>query len=133
MSEAQALFRVSEPADLRPAWIDVRDRVEALSADQPWIPEDVFHELLMGTAHLWTTPDREGFVVLQVLASPYEKDLHVWLAHNRTDASAAEYWEQLKEIARENGCTRLVFGSARIAFKRAIPGLQVRHEFFEKL
>lgn len=130
---AEPLSMVTQ-AELRAVWPRLRARIDALGAREPWVAEDVFHEILVGNAYLWTTPDRtSGFVVLQVLAAPYEKALHVWIADNETAGRCGNYAEQLRAIARDNGCTRWCFETERLAFGRAIPGLQVRHLFYEDL
>lgn len=121
--------------ELRHVWPKVRPQLQALREEhgEPWLPEDVFHEILMGGTHLWTTPADDGFVVLQVLLTPYSKDLHVWIACNRTAARAADYWEQLKTIAADNDCNRLIFGSPRKGWERAMPHLRVRYVLSETI
>ncbi|AYJ85780.1 hypothetical protein D3Y57_07075 [Sphingomonas paeninsulae] len=115
-------------AELRDVWPKIRDHVSWISerTSQPWIAEDVYHEILVGNAYLWMTPDRESFVVLQVQVAPYTRDLHVWLASNQAEANAAAYWPQLLAIGREALCNRVEFESPR-RWERAVPGLTVRH------
>lgn len=108
---------------LREVWPLVRPKLEAIRErdGEPWLPEDVFHEILIGNAYLWTTPDIRGFCVLQIAQTSHSRDLHVWIACNRTAARAPAYWEQLKSIAAENGCRRLTFVSTRQAWARVLP------------
>lgn len=117
--------------EFRAVWPEVRDRVDALLVDDPAVQEDVFHEILVGNAYLWTTADRSGFVVLQILATAYSRDLHVWLCHNGTGAPATAYLPQLLELARDerHGCSRVTFRSSRRGFERLLPGVQVEYHY----
>lgn len=124
------------PADyVRVVWPDIKERLDALAAEygDGWIPEDIFVELVTGGAYLWATPQMQGFVVLTILVAPWGKDLNVWVADNETRTNAAVYWEQLKQIARDNNCTAVVFDSEREGFARAIPSLNVRFRYFERV
>lgn len=124
------LVKVS-PAELPDVWPKVRDRIEEIRSrfNEQWLPEHIFYEILQGGTHLWTTPDLRGFVVLQVLVSPYARDLHVWLAWNDTEARVADYFEQLKALAEENGCQNVTGESDRMGWLRAIPGIRVRQRY----
>ena len=128
MSLVQPLImrKASEASAL---WPHIRPALEALLERQPdaWLPEHVFHEIMLGTSYLWTTPDLCGFVVLQVRVSPYARDLHVWIACNGTDARAGDFFPQLKAIAAEQDCTAVTFESGREGFGRAIPELEGRY------
>jgi hypothetical protein len=122
------------PTDyVRVVWPMVVDRMKALASEygDGWIAEDVFVDLVAGGAYLWGTENLEGFVVLTILTAPWGKDLNVWIADNETLQRAAVYWEQLKQIARDNGCQRVVFESEREGFTKAIPSLEVRYRYFE--
>lgn len=131
MDEALSIVSAGE---LRRFWPLVRDRIASLCAatNEPWLPEDVYHELLTGASHLWITPRADGFVVLSIMVAPYTRDLHVWIACNDTVARAAEFWPQLREIASAHSCNRLMFESPR-RWERAIPGLTVRHIYSEEI
>lgn len=128
MSDAPPLVIVNTD-EVRKVWPHVRDRVVALAAnhDEAWLAEDVYLELARGGSYLWTTPDLEGFVVIQIHSTPFERDLHVWIACNRTDAPAGEFIPQLKDIAAEAQCDRVTWESSRKGWERAIPGVSVRY------
>lgn len=110
-------------AALRPTWAEIRPRVDELStqASEPWVPEDVFHEILVGNAYLWAFPDCSGFVVLRILATGYTRDLFVWLGWKEGGDAAAALLPQMLEIARANDCNRITWESPREGFIRAIP------------
>lgn len=133
MTEAAPALSIVSPEEFRSVWELIRDRLAVLSVEfgDGWIPEDVFVECSKGNAFLWITPDVEGFVILTVLAAPWGRDMHVWIADNETMTKAATYWEQLKDIARDNGCNRCMFDSARVGFARAIPELTMRYIYYE--
>lgn len=103
------------PDRLRAVWDDIREDVQAIAdkCDEPWIAEDVFHEVLVGNAHLWVSPDMTGFVVLRLFATSYSRTLFVWLAHKDREEPAAHYLPQLVEIARSNECTQVSWESPR--------------------
>lgn len=124
------------PTDcVRVVWPLVVDRMKALAEEygDGWIPEDVFVDLVSGGAYIWGTEGMQGFVVLTILTAPWGKDLNVWIADNETLQRAGVYWEQLKQIARDNGCQRVVFESEREGFAKAIPQLEVRFRYFESV
>lgn len=127
---ADPLVRVT-PAELGAVWPKIRDRIEAVRARrrEAWLAEHVFHEIMAGGAYLWTTPDLRGFVVLQVLAAPYARDLHVWIAWNDTEARAGDYLDQLKALAADNGCQEITFESERNGWLKALPGVRLRQRF----
>jgi len=128
-------LRIVGLAELRIAWLAVRDRVAKLGLDneEPWIADDIYHELVNQTAFLWVTPEYAGFVVLEINVTPYLSELHVWIADNETEARAAEFWPQLKIIGEGCKCQRVTFASRRNGWRRAMPNLQVRHIYFEDL
>lgn len=109
-------------------WPFIRPKLEATRDrfNERWLPEHVFFECMNGSSYLWTTPDLCGFVVLQILASPYARDLHVWIACNETDARAGEFIEQLKAIAAENGCQKVTWESDRKGWLKEVAGVTAR-------
>jgi hypothetical protein len=124
------LSRVPADQAFGPVWVQVRDRIEAIRAasNEPALAEHIFYEIMEARAHLWTTADLRGFVVLQVLPSPYATDLHVWMAWNEA-GHAGDFMEQLKVIAADNGCTSLTFASNRAGWLRRFPEAQVMRTF----
>jgi hypothetical protein len=134
MEQDPSLQLAQIPADaLRIVWPMIVDRIRDLSEEygDGWLAEDVYVELSTNCAYLWGTENMAGFVVLVILTAPWGKDLNVWIADNETVENAAFYWPQLLQMARDNGCQRVVFESARKGFAKAIPDLQVRYRYFE--
>ena len=119
------------PDDVRETWPLVRDRVAAIAAHcgELWMAEDVFLQLMAGNAYLWGTSDVAGFLVLQVAAQPYGRELHCWLCFNETGEPPIAYWNQLLDIAREQNCVAVTFENDRQGFQRAIPGLRCRYMY----
>lgn len=130
MDDETPLLRPVEPEALRHTWAAIRDRVAAISDEfnEPWLADDVFHELLTKNANLWALDDLSGFLVLRLFATQYERQLHVWLCWNGSEPTIAAYLEQLKGIAAANDCDRLTFESPR-KYHRALPGLRVRYAY----
>lgn len=116
--------------EIRSAWPAIRPRLAALAerTSEPWMPEDVFHLLVMGTARLFATDDLGCFIVVQIDEQPWGRSLVVWIASEETDARASDYIEQVRDIARAGDCHRVTFSSPR-RWERALPGLTVRHEY----
>lgn len=114
----------------RAAWPALRPRLAALAArtGEPWMPEDVFHLTTMGHAILWATDDLGCFIVTQIDEQPWGRSLVVWIASEETDARAADYMEQVREIGQNSNCSRITFTSPR-RWQRALPGLKVRFEY----
>lgn len=114
--------------NLREVWPALRERIAALGTrtSEPWLVEDVFADIVAGNSHLWVTHDLAGFVVLTVWSAAYARDLHVWLGDNETEATAAEFVPQIREIARSLNCGRVMWESPR-RWERALPGVDVRH------
>lgn len=111
-------------------WQEIREHVAAIGAEcsEPWIADDVFHELLVGNANLWALDDATGFVVLRVFATGYRRELHVWLAWNATDQTCRDYFPQLVGIAQANDCEGIHWESPR-RWERALPGTKVRYSY----
>lgn len=109
--------------NLRRVWPLIRDRVQVLSElpGEDWLVEDVFHELMAGGTHLFTTAGFRGFLVAQILASPYSRKLHVWIASNVGGGERSDFLWQLKSLAAENDCDTITFVSDRTGWKRAFP------------
>jgi hypothetical protein len=114
------------PGSLRWVWPHIRDRVTELSnlPGEDWLPEHVFHEIMEGGTQLFTTEDFSGFLVTQILVSPYSRKLHVWIASNVGDGDRGDFFEQLKSIAAENNCDTITFVSDRAGWKRVFPGVR---------
>lgn len=126
---------IVDAQSLRSVWPDVRERVAALSAaaNEPWIADDVFHEILVGNAYLWVNEGCKGFIVVSILAAPYVRDLHVWIACNDDDETrGSDYVSQLKEIAQSANCSRVIWESPRGGWAREVPEAEIRHLFIVK-
>lgn len=129
MTDAPLLLPVP-PENLRVVWREIRDRVEAISTklDQPWVADDVFHEILLGNAHLWALADNSGFVVLRLFATAYERVLHCWICSNTSAQPIADYLDQIKGIAAANDASRVTFESPR-RYHRALPGVKATYSY----
>lgn len=109
------------PNELRAHWPTVSKALDSVieSTYPDWIKEDVFFRLKTQGAYGYLiyekgqyqslfviSPDREEFSGLQ--------SLHIWIAHNvGGDASYDFGLEQIKQIARNGGASRLTLESPR--------------------
>jgi hypothetical protein len=131
LDEGVPYLRPVDPAELRDAWVAIRERVAALVdlSGEPMLAEDVFHELLTGNATLWALDDRSGFVIFRLFATNYERTLFVWFAHNDSDPTLADYLPQALSIAEANDCNLIRWDSPRRGFERALAGAKVRFSY----
>jgi hypothetical protein len=129
MIVAPLLLPVTFP-QLRGVWSVIRDRIDRIAIDlkQPWVSEDVFHEILSGNAHLWALADNSGFVVIRLFATAYERTLHVWICSNHSGPKIVDYLDQIKGIAAANDCERVTFESPR-RYQRALPGVKATYSY----
>lgn len=119
------------PSELMRVWPHIRDAVEDLSMTpgEDWLPEHVFHEIMLGGTHLFTTPDFRAFLITQLLVTPYSRTLHVWLGNNEWAGERRDFFEQLKSIAAENNCQRITWRSDRTGWERALPGVRATTQY----
>lgn len=117
------------PDQVRGVWPKVRAPIVALqeACDEAWLPEDVFNELIAGTAFIWALADLSAFLVIQLPEGPEGRDLHAWICYNSSGEPPIAYWDQLLWIARQCDCKRITFENDRSGFQRHIPGLRVRY------
>jgi hypothetical protein len=62
-------------------WDWVRNGLEVVRRTRPactWLPEDVYHELMTGAAHLYVIGSEDGFIVVKRCVTTYERVLFVW-------------------------------------------------------
>jgi hypothetical protein len=122
------------PSELGRIWPHIRPAIDRLSRlpGEDWLPEHVFHEIMSGGTYLFTTPDNRGFLVAQILVTPYSRTLHVWLASNEFAGARDDFFAQLKSIAEENRCNSITWRSDRTGWQRALPGVRATtHYSFE--
>lgn len=115
---------------LRFVWPDITERLGKLieRCGEAILPEDVYHEILIGNAYLFALPDRDGFVIVKLVGHTGGRDLFVWWAWNDSDPSAQVYLEQLKVLAGEQECTRIAWESDR-RWERHLPEAKVRYSY----
>ena len=115
----------------RAFWPAVRADLETIRAryDERWLPDDVWHEIMVGNAYLWAAGGAEApeaWVIVQVMARPYDRSLHIWSAAEHTTARVADYWPQILAMAADAGCSHVTIETPR-RWERALPGLSVRY------
>lgn len=114
------MLRAIEPKDLSFEWERVRAgllKVKKATTDD-WLPEDVYMAIRQGQAQLFMCEDEHGdylgFVVLRLVHTFHDSELHVWCAYAATSRPLMrEFLPQIKAIARGAGAQRVSFSSAR--------------------
>ena len=127
------MFRVL-PHELHDYWPFVKEGLGKIkqTAQDDWLPEDVYTSVRNDTAHLYFTQAHDGFVVVNLL-SGYDGggEMHVWCAYGE-DVDLLQESKELDEVARELGCKRITFFSARKGWARNKIGYEEVHTLYRK-
>lgn len=112
---------IVKPAELRAHWPVISAAldsvIEATSPD--WIKEDVYHRIKTGAAFAHLICHLGEYRSLFILTEECEEfsgtsSVHIWIAHNTGDSDSYDFGlEQIKQIARASGVTRLTLESPR--------------------
>lgn len=109
-----------ELTDIRQCWDSIAIDVEALrfTYGLDWRPEDIYAECRMGLAFCWLCGD--GFVIVKPHENRFnnDKELFVWICVSRRGDGMVEYYDDLCEIAKDIGATKIKFESQRQGFHR---------------
>ncbi len=99
-------------------WTWVKAGLEKLIAKtrDDWKPEDVYHELKSGVSFLYLIED-VGFIVLQKWANYHDGARlfvrAIWAEPNSLAPRRDELYDELKAIARQQGCVAMRMTSPR--------------------
>lgn len=115
------LFR----ADIRNHWDRVRPGLEYVKAvcATDWIPEDIFCLCTLNAAELWLAEnDNDGFLILQEKPLSFEsgKALLIWVAYREGGGGAETYMNEIQELARRRGCSKIEVWSPRNGMGRLL-------------
>ena len=113
-------------ADVRAEWDWVKPLVVEMQQDlsRDWRYEDVYAACLHNKAQLFVGVDkwcRQVFFVLQSLQNAYtlENTLFIWLAAGECGGEYADFYPDLRAIAKHTGCTSITFKSPRKGWMKA--------------
>ena len=102
-------------------WDWIRKGLEVVRGKRPactWLPEDVYHELMTGQAHLYVIGAEDGFVVVKRCVNTYERVMFIW-AMWATPGSLLPHRKQiiseLDNLARSAGLDRIRMDTTRDA------------------
>lgn len=103
---------------LRAVWPELQRGLHVVreTNGEPWIPEDVYGELVTGRATLYTfRVDEEliGFCVLQPMTFPftYEAALNIWVGWAKDKGNGWLGIAAAKHVAEKAGMRRIVFST----------------------
>jgi hypothetical protein len=115
-----------------PALVDELDRI-AVRCDEPWRAGNVLAAIGRDEATLCIAYDGGvsiGFMIYQIAATDYSRDLHIWIAGGGTLERMREFWPLIREIAVARNCGAITLESPR-RWERALNFLQVRYLYRE--
>lgn len=102
--------------NIRHEWHWVRPVLEELLADNPdcgTIPEDVYHEIKSGNAHLWVSPHYLVITQFEFDVHSGEKVLFIWFAWSREKGAnfGLTVMQHMEQFAKSNQCKSITFGT----------------------
>jgi hypothetical protein len=106
------------PVNLRMHWPMVRAALDDMLDRHPdnWIPEDVYHAIKSGRAHLHMSGLGgyvSGFVVLEPIEDFDGMKLHMWIGWSKEGDAMQAHMPELIEYAKNINAKRIVFSSYR--------------------
>lgn len=113
---------------LRNIWHMVRPLLDKLCKDtnQDWIPEDIYREVIQGTARLFLVEGGVLVTIPKIEEFTNAKVLHVWCGIGEGHDYEPRL-EELKEHAREFGFQKITFESNREGWKKRFPIESIRY------
>jgi hypothetical protein len=107
-------MRYIQPNELRNWWNWVRPGLEKIKekSTEPWIPEDVYADCYSQNSMLWVLLRHDRPVAFLVV-QPTPAVLHVWCAYAYEDGCLEEGFKELKDLAKQQGWSKLSFDSDR--------------------
>ena len=107
------------PNDLFKHWTYVREGLDRIQAKTPenYLPEDVYAGIKAGSLHLYVD-DGKCFAILQSIQGWKGLEVHVFAAYS-LDPKVMDYaFDEVKEIARKAGASKLTFCTRRKGWER---------------
>lgn len=120
---ARAGYQFVPVDELHDMWPMVRDGIEQVRVTngEPWIPEDVYSQLVNGKAwlHVITHDDTgglAGFTVTEVMTFPYsyQRRLNIWIGWSNAKAQGWMGIQMCQRIAEALGLHGVVFASPQV-------------------
>lgn len=119
--DGDVFFEYIAPHRLREAWPRIVPGLEAIREQngEPWIPEDVYSELLHQRADLYLFTDEDdtliGFSIFQLHYFPFDfaPALNVWVGWAAKRGDGKYGYELTRRLKREAGLTRAVFATSQ--------------------
>lgn len=113
---------------LRQVWPSVRPLLEELArkTKQSWIAEDIYREVIQGSARLFLVEGGVLVTVPKVEEFTHANVLHVWCGIGEGHDYESRL-EELKEHAREFGFQKITFESNREGWKKRCPIESIRY------
>lgn len=113
---------------LRSIWASVRPLLDdlAIKTAQNWIAEDIYREVIQGTARLFLVEGGVLVTIPKVEEFTNAKVLHVWCGVGEGHDYESSL-EALKDHAREFGFSKITFESNREGWKKRFPMESARY------
>ena len=100
-----------------------------------WIPEDVYHAAMLGTAQIWLAND--ALIVIRAAEDEFTREpiMFIWAAYSSNGDALVEYCEDVEIIARNMGAAKIQFMTPREGMEKRLqrlPGWHRGNTLFEK-
>ena len=122
------------PNELKTYWDYIRLKLELLQrkSPEPWIPEEIFADVLHGHSSLWMAFNVDkpiGFIVGQVQK---EQTFHLWVGYCEPHIDDYVKWHMIEEVTQKLNCKKISFGSWRKGWTRKAKRLGFQPRLYVK-
>ncbi len=105
-------------ADIRLEWDRIKDAVASICHAGQDRPEDVYAACKFGHASLLVTDDAFAICFVETNKNTGIKQMMIWKAHGDIYGAMERHQPELDAMAKEQGCTSILIGSPRAAWRK---------------
>lgn len=101
-----------DPVNLHSVWRFVRPALEkhAIAENVSWLPEDCYMEIKLGKSQLFLgRGGHDGFAIVSRTEDSAGGIFWLWFVY--APGKAINYWDQIMEMAKASGATRIAFAT----------------------
>tara|TARA_R100000773_G_scaffold43935_2_gene43495 strand:- start:203 stop:607 length:405 start_codon:yes stop_codon:yes gene_type:complete len=117
-----------QPAEIRTYWGYVKPRLEIVlkKSPEPWIPEDIYADVVMGSSLLWLMLNEEqpaGFIVGR---KQNDGVFFLWAGYCEPHIDDLIKWTLIEQATISVGCKKIAFESWRKGWEKKAKKLGFR-------